>query len=770
MAVAATESILIVEDDEGVGFLQSRALERHGFRVTLVDSAEAALVALGKHTFDLAILDYLLPGIKTGLDLYSQMKDAGQLVPVIFVTGFSDQDTVIKALRAGASDFITKSTEYLDYLPEAAERVLRQRRLERELADTQARFQSFIDNGPAVILFKDAEGRVTYVNRQYERLFPGLDWHGKTEEEVLPGKRTADVHDANQTADAEGCFTQRIEGMKMPDGRLRHWLSYHFPIRGTGDACLTGVVAIDVTARTQAEQALRDSEAKFRSVTDSATDAVVAVDADLKIVSWNKGARQIFGYDQQEVLGQALDHLLARLEPLHNGLDIFQVNHARPLQEQIEFVGRRRDGTEFPLELSVGHWQTGHQTFFSVIIRDITERKRSEEALRQSDLQLRQSQKMEAIGTLAGGVAHEFNNLLQAIQGYTLYAINGLPEDDERRHDLQQVLKASERATTLTRQLLGFSRREVLRLADLDPNEQVRDLVKLLRPLIGADIEVEMNLAPDIGMVHADAGHLQQLLMNLCVNARDAMPQGGKLLIKTENLLLTNNLSELRRDLEPGRYLVLSVTDNGCGMTSEVRDRIFEPFFTTKGVGKGTGLGLPMVYGVVRQHNGTVRVYSEVGMGTSFRIYLPAIDQTSPQRLDIPRSKPRGGSETILVAEDDPMVRDVAVRILERAGYRTIIAADGIEAVELFEQHMEDISLAVVDVVMPRLSGREVYQKIKEIKPETQVVFCSGYDPEMTDANALPGSTAQVVQKPFDPEKLLDIIRDTLDNELCLTD
>ena len=248
------------------------------------------------------------------------------------------------------------------------------------------------------------------------------------------------------------------------------------------------------------------------------------------------------------------------------------------------------------------------------------------------------------------------------------------------------------------------------------------------------------------------------------------MPQGGNLLIRTENLVLSDDLSELRSDLEPGRYLVLSVTDNGCGMTPEVRDRIFEPFFTTKGVGKGTGLGLPMVYGVVRQHKGTVRVYSEVGMGTSFRIYLPVIDQSSQDLQAVSRSRPQGGNETILVAEDDPMVRDIAVRILERAGYHTITAADGVQAVELFEQHQEAISLAVVDLVMPRLSGREVYQRIKQFKPETQVVFCSGYDPEMTDDDDLPERRMQIVQKPFDPAKLLDIIRDALDKELCLAD
>jgi two-component system, cell cycle sensor histidine kinase and response regulator CckA len=765
MATENQESILVVEDDEGVGFLQKLALERNGYNVALVSSADQALTLLGERPFDLAILDYRLPGVETGLDLYDRMKAAGHQVPVIFVTGFSDQDTVIQALRAGASDFITKSTAYLDYLPEAAERVLRQKRLEKQLEDSQARFRSFIDNGPAVILVKDATGKVTYANRQYEQLFPGFDWQGKTEEEVLPGKRSRDLHCGDQTVMTDGCFTQRIDGMKMPNGQSGHWITYTFPIAGTTDAPLTGVVAADVTDRTLAEQALRDSEAKFRSVTDSATDAVVATDNEHKILSWNKGAQQIFGYNEQTILGQKLGILFADDAhlPEATALGNAKLNH-----EQLEFLGRRQDGTTFPVEISVGHWTTGDYTFHSVIIRDITERKRAEEALRQSDLQLRQSQKMEAIGTLAGGVAHEFNNLLQAIQGYTQYAMAALDDNEECKQDLQQVIKASERASILTRQLLGFSRREVLQFADLDPNTQVRDLIKLLQPLIGADIEVEMNLAEDIGLVHADAGHLQQLLMNLCVNARDAMPQGGKLLIKTENLVVSDELSELRRDLEPGRYLALSVTDNGCGMSAETKEHIFEPFFTTKGVGKGTGLGLPMVYGVVRQHKGTVRVYSELGLGTSFRIYLPTVDRGHSTLVERPQRNSRGGNETILVAEDDPMVRDLAARILQRAGYHTIIAADGAEALQRFEEHHESISLAMLDMVMPRLSGREVYQKIKASKPQMQFVFCSGYDPDMADAESLPKQALRIVQKPFEPEKLLDIIRDALDEELCL--
>jgi signal transduction histidine kinase len=389
--------------------------------------------------------------------------------------------------------------------------------------------------------------------------------------------------------------------------------------------------------------------------------------------------------------------------------------------------------------------------------------------LEKRDHQLRQAQKMEAIGTLAGGIAHEFNNLLQAIQGYTRYAMEGLDAEGERHKDLQQVIQASDRATALTRQLLGFSRREVLQMSDIEPNALVSSLVKMLRPLIGEHIKIELMLGENIGVVHADPGHLQQMLMNLCVNARDAMPGGGRLTIKSEDVRLTEAYCDYHHDIQPGRYLLLTVADTGCGMPPEVRDHIFEPFFTTKEVGKGTGLGLAMVYGMVRQHRGAIRVYSEVGIGTTFRIYLPTIDHAS-DALTPPAPKPAsGGTETILVAEDDPLVRELAVRMLQRAGYQTITAADGEEAVGVFEDNVDRVALALLDVVMPRLNGRDAFQRMKAIKPTLPAVFCSGYDPQMAHVGLATDEEMRLIQKPFDPQLLLATIREVLDLEPCQT-
>jgi signal transduction histidine kinase/CheY-like chemotaxis protein len=392
------------------------------------------------------------------------------------------------------------------------------------------------------------------------------------------------------------------------------------------------------------------------------------------------------------------------------------------------------------------------------------------EELEKRDRQLRQAQKMEAIGTLAGGVAHEFNNLLQAIQGFTRYAMEGLKPGCDAHTDLLQVLEASDRAVALTRQLLGFSRREVLQKTDVEPNSLVRSLAKMLSPLIGEHIKIELELDPQVGFVHADASHLQQLLMNLCVNARDAMPEGGQLTVRTENAVLTPAYCELHQDVEPGRYLMLAVSDTGSGIPAEIKDHIFDPFFTTKGIGKGTGLGLAMVYGMVRQHQGAIRVYSELGAGTTFRIYLPTTDHAAPAAMaatSAPARIVRGGTETVLVAEDDPTVRQLAVRVLERAGYRALTAVDGEDAVRLFREHSSEISCALLDVVMPRLGGREAFQHIKALDPAMKAIFCSGYDPSMAQVGFVMDDDARLIQKPFVPEALLTALREVLDGKPC---
>ena len=397
--------------------------------------------------------------------------------------------------------------------------------------------------------------------------------------------------------------------------------------------------------------------------------------------------------------------------------------------------------------------------------QEIEYRRQVEETLEKKEAQLRQAQKMEAVGTLAGGIAHEFNNLLQAIRGYTTFAMDDLEPDQQAHQDLEQVVTAVDRAASLTSQLLRFSRAETLEREHLNLNDTVRIVIKMLRPLIGEHIDVEAHLGEDVCPVYADPGSLQQVLLNLCINARDAMPLGGKLTITTRTVVITDAESENYPDIGPGAYASIAVTDTGCGMPPEVKDRVFEPFFTTKGVGKGTGLGLAIVYGVVRQHKGTIDVSSEPGRGTTFRIYLPASHEdvaatASGGHEDVP-----GGTETILIGEDDAVVREVAARVLRRAGYTVLEAQDGDEVARVFDEHGRRVSLVLLDVVMPKLDGHAVYAELKRRHPGVPVIFCTGYDPRADQTQFVHEAGIPVVEKPFDPVRLLQLVRRTLDEQ-----
>lgn len=380
--------------------------------------------------------------------------------------------------------------------------------------------------------------------------------------------------------------------------------------------------------------------------------------------------------------------------------------------------------------------------------------------------ELRQAQKLEGVGQLAGGVAHEFNNLLQVIDGYTCAGMEGLAPEEDRYADLEQVRKAAERAAALTRQLLGFSRRRAIEPKSTDANQVVRDLAKLIRPAIGEHIVLDLAFGTPAGTVYADAGELQQALLNLCLNARDAMPSGGNLVLKTEKAVVTEPLWDSQFDIKPGTYVVFSVSDTGCGIPRDIQQRIFEPFFTTKEVGKGTGLGLALVYGVVRQHKGAIHLYSEVGIGTTFKLYLPPGDGEAEEAREEEAGSMLRGSETILVAEDEPMVRNLTVRTLEKAGYTVLAASDGEEALEVFEEHRSEIALVVLDAIMPKLTGHEVHRRIKEVSPETKVICSTGYDRETSRSECLVRENVPLLQKPFTARTLLSTVRETLDAQI----
>ena len=399
------------------------------------------------------------------------------------------------------------------------------------------------------------------------------------------------------------------------------------------------------------------------------------------------------------------------------------------------------------------------------ILEDITDLKKAEEALRRSEEQLRQSQKMEAVGRLAGGVAHDFNNILTAISGYSELLVQNLGDQNPLSQDVQEIQQAADRAATLTRQLLAFSRKQVIRPQRLDLNEVVANMDKMLRRIIREDIDLQTILEPDLGVVIADQGQIEQVIINLVVNARDAMPQGGKLTLETGNVELDETYIQRHAQTQPGPYVLIAVSDTGIGLDQEVQEHLFEPFFTTKKPGKGTGLGLSMAYAIVNQGGGFIGVYSEEGQGTTFKIYLPRLEKSrEPAKLPLISPSEEVISETILLAEDEELVRRVTGRILEGSGYTVLPAGSGPEALSISQRHEAPIHLLLTDVLMPEMSGAKLAEALTPLRQEMKVLFMSGHTENAIVHHGVLEPGIAFIQKPFRRDTLLRKVREVLDS------
>ncbi|MFI5326812.1 MAG: response regulator, partial [Candidatus Rokuibacteriota bacterium] len=505
-------------------------------------------------------------------------------------------------------------------------------------------------------------------------------------------------------------------------------------------------------------QALSESEERYRLVTENIADAVFLLELDGRIVLGNPRAEIITGYSQAELVGRSIVSLLpeegarevqARLSNVRAGVDV-------PPLFEVELT--RKDGARALLEVHMTSvLKDGNPVGRLGVARDISERRSLED-------QLRQAQKMEGIGRLAAGVAHDFNNLLTAIGGRCYLVLGSLSAEDPLRREIEIIQGAAERAAKLTHQLLAFSRKQILEPRVLDLNATVTGIEPLLRRMIREDIEIAARLDPEAGRIKADAGQLEQVLLNLAVNASDAMPGGGSLTLGTRNVILDEDYVRTHAGVEPGPYVLLSVSDTGHGMTAEVQARIFEPFFTTKEVGKGTGLGLATVYGIVKQSGGHIAVYSEVGHGTVFKVYLPRVqDAVAPlEPMEPASSGRRGGTETVLLVEDDEALRSLAREVLSVQGYRVLEASSPADALRLANGHEGEIHVLLTDVVMPKMNGRQLADLVIAARPGLKVLYMSGYaDAAIVQHGVLEPGT-QFLQKPFTPDGLSRKLREVL--------
>ena len=640
-----------------------------------------------------------------------------------------------------------------------------------------------LEASPNSILAVDAQARITYVNPQAEATFgyPRTELLGNLVELLLPDQ-AAERHVRHRDGFLAHPVPRPIGiGLDLA-GRRKD--GSEFPVEislcsvETADGPQVFATVVDISARIaareSAESALEESESRFRAVLEASPDAIIAVDAHAHITYVNPQAVTAFGYERDELLGQTVEMLLPdRVADRHVGQRADFIAHpvARPVGIGLDLAGRRKDGTEFPVEISLSPVRTaeGIQVFATVV--DITARKAGES-------RLLQAQKLESIGRLAGGIAHDFNNMLFAISGYAEMlaadldpAAEGEFDRASALHSVEAIAQATDRATILTSQLLAFGRRRVVQPIVLDLNARIEALEPMLQPLIGEKVRLVLHLDPETGHMQADPGQLDQILVNLVVNARDAMPGGGIVSIETRNGSFDATDSSEHVDVIAGRYVVMSVSDNGIGMDHATREHIFEPFFTTKDVGKGTGLGLATIYGIVRQAGGHIRLDSELGKGSTFKLYFPHDDAQPTDELAPATPIPATGSGRILVVEDDGVVRHVTVALLERAGYDVTAVSNGAKAIALADQLGGQVDVLVTDVVMAGISGSQVADHVMAHAPRVGVVLLSGYTGATADLARLTGRGAIFVAKPVTSALLLDAVARAMpDRELVASD
>jgi PAS domain S-box-containing protein len=637
------------------------------------------------------------------------------------------------------------------------------RRIEAALRASEERFREIAETIEEVFWITDPDKtRMLYVSPAYERIW------GRSVQSLYASPRdwVEAVHPDDRPRVLASATTRQLIGqydveyrIVRPDGQVRWIRDLAFPVRDESGRVVRIVgVARDITERRLVQEQIRIREERFRLLIENAPDMIHVIDHQGLLRFQSPSSEQILGYPAEERLGQnVLD--LVHPEDQPKAQAALREAIARPHQPvRVEYRFRHRDGSWRVLQ-TVGRSlpEQAEEGFIVLNSRDITESRQLEE-------QLRQSQKLEAIGQLAGGVAHDFNNMLAAMMMQAELAASDARLPDSARDAFQQIRAIAQRAANLTRQLLLFSRKQVMQSQIVDLNEIVSQLTRMLQRIIGEDIRLELALDPSPLTLRADVGMIEQVLLNLVVNARDAMPSGGRLSIQTGTCDLREDAAG--PDTPPGRYATLQVRDTGCGIAPEHLPHIFEPFFTTKEPGKGTGLGLATVFGIVKQHGGTIRVESQLGQGTTFSLLLPLAQTTAPTTAaaTAPEAPARGGAETILLVEDEPAVRALAALVLERAGYRVLAVADGAAAHGAWEQHREAIHLLLTDLVMPEgLSGHELARRFQSERPDLRVLFTTGYSEEWAgrELELRPGQN--YLPKPFTPQQLLATVRHCLE-------
>jgi PAS domain S-box-containing protein len=753
--------VLVVEDNPAdVRLLQEklRAANVLDVRLFPVATLKAGLDLLESETFDVALVDLSLPD-SDGLESLERLQAKAPQLPTIVITGRDDSETALQAVREGAQDYLIKGQGDGHLLVRSMRYASERKRTTEQLRRSELHFRSLLENALDIITVVDGGGMIRYASPSTERVL-GYSPQELTGINIL---QLVHVDDAAAALDSycravqSGAPTPPVEvRVRRKDGAWRVLEAIGKSL--LADPVVAGIVinSRDITERKEAAQRLYTVNERLRAVIEGSPLAVYLLDTEGRVQAWNKAAERLFGWSEDEVVGQKAPTLGPETE--HGVNDYLEMALRGEVLVQSETTRLRRDGTL----IDVNVWtallrdESGRLQGIVAMVADTTERKRLEE-------QFRHAQKMEAVGRLAGGVAHDFNNLLTVITGYTQLALNRIPSDSQAAIELKEALGASDRAASLTKQLLSFSRRQVVQPTVLDINTLVNDMNRMLRRIIGEDIELIVRLSRGLHPVRADRGQIELVLLNLAVNARDAMPEGGQLIVETANVDLGEGGQRNRMMEMSGLCVALSVTDTGIGMDAKVRAKIFEPFFTTKESGKGTGLGLSTSYGIVRQHGGDIWVYSEPGLGATFKIYLPVADEVAQNLTpDSMEADVEGGAETILIVEDEPGVAAVMRESLIAKGYEVLSTSETADALAIAREHTGPIHLLLSDLVLNSMHGSELARQIRIVRSGIKVLFVSGYSSAGGAGQKFLEPGAAFLQKPFAPEALARKVREVL--------
>jgi PAS domain S-box-containing protein len=793
-----TIKVLLVDDDEEDYILTRELLSEvkiGKYELDWAASYEEGLEVMGRRKHHVCLVDYRL-GERSGVQLIREAWEARLTTPMILLTGHGNHEVDVQAMEAGATDYLIK-----DKTPAALlERTIRYAvelntercRAEEALAAYAQKQEIVAEIGRLALtggdlndLFAESVSLIaTTLGVEYCKLLEllpdgdslilkaGVGW----KEECLVG----------QTTVSAGCESQAgftlLSDEPVVVGDLRTETRFNGPsllhehgvvsgmsviIRGrerpygvlgahttsarrfsTDDVNFLRSVAnvlAEAIGRKQAEDEVRQSESQFRALFENALDAVLIANDLGMYIDANPAACDLLGVSHNEIIGRTINSFTEQDDPTEASRMLEQFLREGTMRGELRL--RRPDGRVVEVDFSAtANFLPGRHL---ALLRDVTERRALEE-------QLRQSQKLESVGMLAGGIAHDFNNLLTVITGYSDLTLKHLDKSDPLARHVEEINIAADRATSLTRQLLAFSRKQVLQPKVLDLNSVILNIEKMLGRLVGEDMELRTSPGIGLGKVKADPGQIEQVILNLVVNARDAMPRGGNITLATANIYLDEGHALRHIGVQPGWYAMLTVTDTGLGIDAETQEHIFEPFFTTKAQSKGTGLGLSTVYGIVKQSGGHIWVYSEVGVGTTFTIYLPLVDEemTKPD-AHVARPQSFAGTETILLAEDEEMVRNLTAASLSMHGYTVLKAANAGEALLICQQHEGPIHLLLTDVVMPRMSGKELADQILALRADTRVLYMSGYTDQSIVHHGILDDDIAFIGKPFTPDALV---------------